>query len=421
LYCVAAAKLSNFAAFSLNFTTPTTMASRIGPAACAPGQVGTFNGVNEYIDVQLGADTNNRMLPIFGGSGQSWAVSTWVSFSAYMFDARVFDFKSSGLDQLRLGLASSTSAVTLTLVYADGTSTTTTTLPTYELVLHRWYHFMINFVSGGAMTGQLTFYIDNVSVYANPTARALDSLARPTSYIGKSNDPASSWFAGRIANFALWTRALMTEERDILFQTPPASITPFKITTITPSTGPFGSTQSVQLDSPITAANPVGFCAPDVTRVEYGPNGVGSVCASVVVTSSTRITCTVGTDAPLDVPIYFTVWMANIPGLISTASYTARGSPTLLFTAPVVAWQTDFRVPSVHAGWAGSPSTLPNCGIATFDGLTGQYIDLNLAADVTPSPVFPNTFAGTQAGFSINIWIMFQSGTYQYQRSDSCS
>lgn len=394
-------------------------------SGCIVGNIGSFNGVNEYVKLSDAVDGQNRPLPIFGGTGGSFALSTWVSISSYRLNSRIIDLSSSTTSEaIRFGIDGQTSQWSLTIIFSDTTPTISYVTPIeYETKRFHWYHIMIIFDSASAQTtGTFTLFINGEVKYMN-TIKTFDSVARPNSYLGRPYDTpnlTNTFFRGQMANFAFWTRNLTTVERTILIQNPPASVASQRITTVTPPSGTFGAVQSVQLDS--TYMLPVadlavggGYCVENITRVEYGPEGLGSICTSLTVLTNTRLQCLVAADAPLNTPIFFTVFVGMIAGPISVATYTAIGSPSQLRNSTAVDWELDFRLPSSNAAWLPGPSKALDTGVADFNGIN-HYIDLNLAADVQPPGPFPSTFSGTLIGFTLNVWAKFDATCCTWER-----
>ena len=424
-----AEQLMAHAPFAVNFTTPNVHANRTESSACRPGPIGSFNGVDQYLNLTLAQDIDGSSpMPVIGGAGRSWSIVTWFVAQAYTNGSVLFESRTNDVVLVSIHVTTRARAQLEVVLGAPGPNrcTITSMLPV-AIHLDRWYHLVLMFATpdNGATFGRVDLFLDGVVVAATGSCATFTSggpasTAPPNTrhFIGASTatttpTPSDGFWKGLIARFSIFQRALLPQEIDILYTQRPSTIYHSNITLISPNAGAFDSTVTLQLHTDTSLfATPYGCSSIDLDRIVYGPSGVGSVCASSTLISTSQVRCELQPRVvPLAYPIYFTVIMTGggggIPSFISPVSYSSFGSVTQLWNNSLA--HVTFPVPPLtSARWAVGPSALPGTGVVVMNGTRGEWVNLNEIeiGDTHLAQPFPSLLTPRPTtGFTLNLWL----------------
>jgi hypothetical protein len=159
----------------------------------------SFNGSSTFVTA-----TPNSSTPNFADLTTGFSASLWAYTSAVGNYARYFDFGNpgGGGDNVVLTREGTTNNLRLE-VWKNGGVTALNA--TGAIKLNTWQHFSVTVTSSGVAT----LFVNGNSVATSTSPGFIPSAVnRPSSLLGKSNNPNDALFQGQMSNFSFWKTAL---------------------------------------------------------------------------------------------------------------------------------------------------------------------------------------------------------------------
>jgi RHS repeat-associated protein len=209
------------------------------------------------------------VLPGLGGFDTGLTIEAWVNPATNANGARIVDLGNGpesdpSSDNIVLARSGTTNNL-MFQVYKAGVPTTVTA--TNALVNGVWQHLVVTMTA----TGAVTIYKDG-AVMATGTVPALGTEGRGSNYIGRSNSPSDSYFAGSLDEVAIYDSPLPVAKVAAHYQAGHDSNLSTHFTYYGPTEAPLGNTCAG------TASNQAGFLK---QTTDPDPDGTGPLTARV--------------------------------------------------------------------------------------------------------------------------------------------
>jgi len=404
------------ASFYVNTNIQSVHAGVAAAAGADPStQIVTFNGLTQYLDLALPADTGYptaftpNLVVANASPNSSYSFAAWVRWAGASSgtspsSAKLLSCSTPFSPSEEIFLSQSGTTDKMLYGHRSGGSLDCNVVWTADsMPVGQFFHMVLVF-NGAERTNNVMGFIHGDMVL-NASCPLPNAVARPSCSLARSAIDGSAPWPGALASFHYFARALSAPEISVLASNPPANIRPVIIVQGLPVfavpgasipgvrvslSACLGQALAVTLRPVLTVVAPAGNPAVNgtvlfpVLAFAAAP-GLSSSCAPQSFT----------VDLPADTSVNTWVlrWEMTGPGM--TAFVPPPEFVIRRLTVEAVKASATFTLststPSLHAGWIEGAA--PGSGVAVFNS-SAYYLDLRTVADTRVSPPFPNVFGG---------------------------